>query len=760
MHSSASIHFRAFPTCTAVLVLLLAAAGLANAAVPTTVAIQGRLSTVGGGAVSDGTYGLKFALYANKADQVAVWSDVAPVETKAGMFAYGLGSNKALPLAALDAAGVAWLGVAVGGDPELPRVPLHAVVFARRAAVAGALSCSGCVTADNLAKDAIGGGFPWAASDKAGGDAQKAKVAEMATDLQCTGCVSVTELKFDGDLDLGGNGLKAKLVAADQVSAGAVVANSLAGDGSKITGLKMPQGKCNAGQVVAGINGDGSLICVAGGGNLPADGLFAVSNGQLTTVFSGSYKMGAPVPIKDHDPIGVSTTVAVPDVGSVKTLSVAVDIANSDISGLTVTLYDPANEPYLLYDKGATGKALQTSWPAPSKTVSGDLSAWIGKNPKGTWRLKVVDNKFINNGNDGAINDFSVTLTWLSNSKAGATGVFEAKNGLVLQTAAKAPATCDEANAGRTWFDTSDPALYVCDGADWRMFVPVPMCGNGKINKGETCDDGNSKDGDGCTAKCQKNVCGDGVVHIGTEQCDDGNTKDGDSCPSDCKLPAGLDPGNPVASCAAALKAGQTKDGDYWLKWGNMGAPIKVWCDQNSTFGTDTKGGWMLYCGKGKSTIAATTCGDNNIPWSKMNNVDYRAHAQVSPNNGWWMSIESNIAITGTPKPCNARMRVKSDIGNWGKTDSGWMNNLNYSPPCGGSGGCWWGSQSGCDRGGIHLRANGNGYTGVDTMANGWTQITHGGGLGALGGYSGGKHTSYGAGGTSGSPADWYGYVR
>ena len=742
------------------LTLLLATAASATAAVPGTVAIQGRLSTAGGGAVTDGTYGLKLALYAAKDSKDPLWNDVAPVEIQSGMFSYALGSNKALPLTVLDAAGAGWLGVAVASDPELPRVPLHAVVYARRAAVAGALACSGCITADNLAKDALSASFPWAASDKAGGDAIKAQSAALATDLQCTGCVSISELKIDGDLDLGGNGLKAKLLMADKITVGSVLASNLSGDGSNITGLKLPTGKCGDGEVVHGIAADGSLICISGGGALPADGLFAVSNGQLTTVFSASQGMGDPVAIKDNDPIGVSSIAVVPDVGSVKSLSISIDVANSDISGLTVTLFDPDNKAYVLYDKSGSGKVLKSSWPAPSKTVSGDLEAWKGKNPKGTWRLKVLDLKAGPGGDDGAINGFTVTVTWLSNTKVGATGVFEARNGFIMQTGAKAPAECSEGNAGRTWFDSNDPALFICDGADWRMFVPVPMCGNTKVNKGEECDDGNVKDGDGCTSKCLKNVCGDGIVHINVEQCDDGNVKDGDDCPSDCKLPAGLDPKNPVESCAAALKAGQTKDGDYWLKWGAMGAPIKVWCDQNSTFGTATKGGWMLYCGKNKSTIASATCGNGSVPWAKMQNVDYHAHVQVSPNNGWWMTIETNVPITNVPTKCNARMIVKSDIGNWGKTDSGWMNNLGSGPPCGGSGGCWWGYQSQCNYGGIHLRSDGSGYTGTDTMANGWTQITHGGGLGAKGGYSGGKHTSFGAGGTSGSPADWYGYVR
>jgi cysteine-rich repeat protein len=114
-------------------------------------------------------------------------------------------------------------------------------------------------------------------------------------------------------------------------------------------------------------------------------------------------------------------------------------------------------------------------------------------------------------------------------------------------------------------------------------------CGNGRIDQGEECDDGNNVNGDGCdhclyscvptdptrdchsdspcvdggtcntkTHKCpsptpkapgvacgaNKNciagncldaVCGDGVVALGTELCDDGNTVQGDGCDGDCR---------------------------------------------------------------------------------------------------------------------------------------------------------------------------------------------------------------------------------
>lgn len=56
-------------------------------------------------------------------------------------------------------------------------------------------------------------------------------------------------------------------------------------------------------------------------------------------------------------------------------------------------------------------------------------------------------------------------------------------------------------------------------------------CGNGVVNLGETCDDGNSNQNDGCTNLCQAAVCGDGVIRSGSEQCD-GSDLGGASCSS------------------------------------------------------------------------------------------------------------------------------------------------------------------------------------------------------------------------------------
>lgn len=101
--------------------------------------------------------------------------------------------------------------------------------------------------------------------------------------------------------------------------------------------------------------------------------------------------------------------------------------------------------------------------------------------------------------------------------------------------------------------------------------VTPNLCGNGVLESGERCDDGNTVSGDGCSGTCvtmgeactqhsdcsrifevcdllesntceEKDVCGNGKHEprvrggITTEECDDGNNVDGDGCSADCKI--------------------------------------------------------------------------------------------------------------------------------------------------------------------------------------------------------------------------------
>ncbi len=80
--------------------------------------------------------------------------------------------------------------------------------------------------------------------------------------------------------------------------------------------------------------------------------------------------------------------------------------------------------------------------------------------------------------------------------------------------------------------DTCNIGNCSWDGAVCITFMPV--CGNGALEPGEECDDGNTRSGDGCNLVCRIEICGNGRQDIG-EECDDANTINGDGCSSECQ---------------------------------------------------------------------------------------------------------------------------------------------------------------------------------------------------------------------------------
>ncbi len=108
------------------------------------------------------------------------------------------------------------------------------------------------------------------------------------------------------------------------------------------------------------------------------------------------------------------------------------------------------------------------------------------------------------------------------------------------------------------------------------IIVITTMCGNGTVDNGEQCDDGNKTPGDGCSVICQipagwscsgspsvctmAGVCGEGILGA-TEKCDDGNTTAGDGCAANSM---GVDPGYEcrgpgrlcIPACGDSMKMG------------------------------------------------------------------------------------------------------------------------------------------------------------------------------------------------------------
>ncbi len=97
-----------------------------------------------------------------------------------------------------------------------------------------------------------------------------------------------------------------------------------------------------------------------------------------------------------------------------------------------------------------------------------------------------------------------------------------------------ATAPCERCDAGPANSDTTpDACRTTCD---------LPSCGDGVVDRFETCDDGNRVGCDGCDADCNVEPgwqCGDGVVSTDCdEQCDDGAGNDDvtpNACRTDCR---------------------------------------------------------------------------------------------------------------------------------------------------------------------------------------------------------------------------------
>jgi cysteine-rich repeat protein len=137
----------------------------------------------------------------------------------------------------------------------------------------------------------------------------------------------------------------------------------------------------------------------------------------------------------------------------------------------------------------------------------------------------------------------------------------------------------------------------------------------------DECDDGNNDSGDGCSAVCISEFCGDAIVQLAIgEACDDGNALDGDGCDSNCTVtscgngivtaPEVCDDGtlnsdtDPNASCRtdctpAGCGDGVVADGETCDEGGQTST-----CDLNCTF---------VQCGDGShNTPAGERCDDGN----------------------------------------------------------------------------------------------------------------------------------------------------
>jgi fibro-slime domain-containing protein len=220
--------------------------------------------------------------------------------------------------------------------------------------------------------------------------------------------------------------------------------------------------------------------------------------------------------------------------------------------------------------------------------------------------------------------------------------------------AAPPPSFGDKPEASTAETSTVDASLD-CD-ANPGACLPPAVCGDKVAGLGESCDDGNTKAGDGCSPTCQieapfwacafgaicidvrdcaaiadaggdggciippkSAVCGDGFIDPG-EACDDSNTVGGDGCALDCKaIEANFVCPTPGAKCVSTMVCG-----DGVLQGTEQ-------CDDGNVKSTDgcsslckLEAGWA--CPLPGTACNAAKCGDGIVAGNEecddMNNVD------------------------------------------------------------------------------------------------------------------------------------------
>jgi subtilisin-like proprotein convertase family protein len=113
-----------------------------------------------------------------------------------------------------------------------------------------------------------------------------------------------------------------------------------------------------------------------------------------------TYENNSPAGIPDNDPNGVTSTIQVPDSGTIRDLSLTVDISHTYRGDLEVRLVGPGGTDVQIHepDMSSTNDLRQT-W---------DVTGFDGQAAAGTWTLQVIDHAA---ADTGTLNSWSLTIT-------------------------------------------------------------------------------------------------------------------------------------------------------------------------------------------------------------------------------------------------------------------------------------------------------------------------------------------------------------
>jgi fibro-slime domain-containing protein len=224
-----------------------------------------------------------------------------------------------------------------------------------------------------------------------------------------------------------------------------------------------------------------------------------------------------------------------------------------------------------------------------------------------------------------------------TNAKPGATGSHPdapAGSGAVDSASGGNSSSTGGTGGGTDIFTTGGMTMDDCNGVSGcGPTMKVPVCGDGVLDPGELCDDGNTVTGDGCISTCQQLEadfvcptpgspcvstvkCGDGKIG-GEEKCDDNNTKDNDGCSAKCQVEAGWAcpvVGDPCAAakCGDGIIAG-TEQCDDGNATPTSGDGCSATCQSELGWACDMPGKACrkAVCGDGKAE-GGEPCDDGN----------------------------------------------------------------------------------------------------------------------------------------------------
>lgn len=160
-------------------------------------------------------------------------------------------------------------------------------------------------------------------------------------------------------------------------------------------------------------------------------------------------------------------------------------------------------------------------------------------------------------------------------------------------------------------------------------------CGDGvpQLTCGESCDDGNATDGDGCDTNCTPTACGNGVVTSG-EACDDGDLSDGDGCSASCTVEPGWRCSGRPSTCSEVC-------GDTIVTPGEQ-------CDDGNTISRD---GCSATCRR--ELCAATPASGCRLPIAAQKSVITLKHRSIASSNSitwkWGQGAATTKAEFGDP---------------------------------------------------------------------------------------------------------------